>query len=161
LLSVPVSAAASDLARHGGESCDQRTSPGRWLSLGAGVIGAAWIAAAGVLYRPDGSALPLACPFHTVTGLDCPGCGSTRALGALARLDPIAALDHNLLVPLAFVFIAASWVLWVRATWTGRAAPALIRGPAAIAAIGVLFVAFTVVRNLGAASWLGSGLASG
>jgi hypothetical protein len=134
--------------------------PRRWPSLGAGLVGAGWIATAGVLYRPEGGVLPIACPVHAATGLDCPGCGSTRALGALTRLDPVAALDHNVLVPIAFVFVVVTWVLWVRATWTGRAAPVLVRGPAAIVAVGVLIVAFTIVRNLDAGSWLASGLAS-
>jgi hypothetical protein len=124
------------------------------------VAGAAWIATAAVVYRPQGSVLPIACPFHELTGLDCPGCGSTRALGALARLDLASAFDHNLLVPVALVAVVVSWVLWVRSAWTGRVAPALVRGPTAIIGIGIAVTAFAVVRNVEAGSWLASGLAS-
>ena len=124
------------------------------------MVGAAWITVAAVTYRPERATLAVGCPFLRLTGLDCPGCGSTRALGALARLDPVAAFDHNLLVPAAFVFVVASWVLWVRSAWTGRGAPAVVRGPTAIVGIGLAVVAFAVVRNLDAASWLASGLSS-
>lgn len=131
----------------------------RWMSVGAGAIGATWIATAAAIYRPDGRSLPIGCPFQRLTGLDCPGCGSTRSLGALARLDPVAAFDHNVLVPLALVFVTVSWLRWTRSAWTGAVSSSLVRGPTAILAIGGLFMAFAVVRNLEAASWLASGLA--
>lgn len=131
----------------------------RWTSAGAGAIGAAWIATAAVVYRPDGRSLPIGCPFQRLTGLDCPGCGSTRSLGALARLDPVAAFDHNVLVPFALILVVVSWVGWVRSAWTGEVTPSVVRGPTAILAIGGLVVAFAVVRNLEAAAWLASDLA--
>jgi hypothetical protein len=137
-----------------------RSDRRRWAGVVAGTAGAVWIATAGVLYRPAGSSLPITCPFHALTGLDCPGCGSTRALGALARLDPVAALDHNALVPGALAFVLVSWVLWVRAAWAGEPSPAIVRGPAAIAAVGIGVVMFAVVRNLEAGSWLASGLST-
>jgi hypothetical protein len=130
--------------------------------------GAGWIGVAGVLARSSGS-VPIGCPFKTLTGLDCPGCGSTRSLGALTRFDLGAALDHNVLVPFALVFVVASFVAWTRAVWR-RPDPAaadarfgatdLIRHPGLIAAVGVVFLAFAVVRNLELGSWLASGLAT-
>jgi Protein of unknown function (DUF2752) len=116
---------------------------------------------AGVLYRPDGVVVAgVGCPFEHLTGLECPGCGSTRSLGALTRLDLGAALDHNVLVPLAALFVIVSWALWMIATWRSRPTPALVRGPTAILAIGLVFIVFTVVRNLDAGDWLASGIAS-
>ena len=35
------------------------------------------------------------CPIHLVTGLDCPGCGVSRMLMALLRLDFKAAFGYN------------------------------------------------------------------
>jgi hypothetical protein len=127
--------------------------------VAAGAAGSAWIAAAGLMYRPDGStALPIACPFKRLTGLDCPGCGSTRALGALTRLDLRAAFDHNALVPIALVFVVVSWALWTWATWTDRPVPTLVKGPGAILSIGALLVGFAVFRNLDSGTWLASGI---
>jgi hypothetical protein len=48
------------------------------------------------------AAAPLACPFHEVTGLPCPACGSLRAALALARLDFVAALAASPLAAIAW-----------------------------------------------------------
>jgi hypothetical protein len=132
----------------------------RWASVGAGAIGAGWIVAAAVTYRPEGGWLPVGCPVHRLTGLDCPGCGSTRSLGALARLDPVAAFDHNVLVPFALVLVVASWARWARSKWAGTDAAALVSGPVAVSTIGVVLLGFAVLRNLEVAAWLASDLAS-
>lgn len=51
------------------------------------------------------------CPFLMITGLECPGCGSQRALHALLHLDIGGALRHNALmvvsIPLLAVLAAA------------------------------------------------------
>ena len=51
-------------------------------------------------------ATPFACPFHAVTGIPCPACGSLRAALALARLDFAAAFAES---PLA----AIAWSLFI------------------------------------------------
>lgn len=54
-----------------------------------------------VLLVPPGSKyaawLP-GCMFHKLTGLYCPGCGSTRALYSLLHGDLISSLHNNLLL---------------------------------------------------------------
>jgi hypothetical protein len=133
----------------------------RLAPIAVGAAGSAWIALAGIVYRPQGAAgLSIGCPVAHFTGLDCPGCGSTRSLGALVRLDPAAAFDHNALVPIALGFVVASWALWTWSRWSARPTPALVRGPVAIMAIAAVLVAFTVFRNLDAGAWLASGLSA-
>lgn len=53
------------------------------------------------------------CIFHEITGLQCPGCGNTRAALSLLRFDLKAAFSYNLLflpqfLYLAFVYFRAS-----------------------------------------------------
>lgn len=38
------------------------------------------------------------CPFHKFLDLDCPGCGSQRAIHAILNGQILAALDYNLLL---------------------------------------------------------------
>jgi hypothetical protein len=65
------------------------------LTLGAGGI---------CLYAfdPLGSGVYPICPFHAVTGLHCPGCGTGRALHELLHGNVLAALRLN---PLAMVLL--------------------------------------------------------
>ncbi len=79
-----------------------KAAPTLLLGLGAGAV-------AMVLARFDPSAsdsvLP-PCPFHAVTGLFCPGCGSTRTLHALLHGDLMQALAMNPLLVVAIPLLA-------------------------------------------------------
>lgn len=104
---------------------------------------------------PTTTHVPL-CPFHSLTGLDCPACGSLRAVFSLTRGDVAAASSHNLLFTLAAPLILVAWVGWVarsldRPLWAARSKPTWLV-PAAIA----VAVGFTVARNLPALAWLDS-----
>ena len=57
------------------------------------------------------------CPFHWLTGLDCPFCGLTRALFALAKGRLADAFHYTALSPLAAAMLLA--LLWDRA-WVAR-----------------------------------------
>ena len=94
--------------------------------------------------RP-GSGLP-PCPFHSVTGLYCPGCGATRALHALVHFDVAGALAMNPLLVLALPFVAlllADVAGGLPARWQARHWKVLDARPWA-----VLAIAFWVGRNL-------------
>ena len=100
------------------------------------------------------------CPTKAITGLDCPLCGGLRAAASLGRGNLVAAADHNLLMVAVLPFVTVWWVTWVVAAVNGRPAPRLRISPRAWWAIGVVVVAFTVVRNLrvgGFPHWLASG----
>ena len=51
------------------------------------------------------------CAFRTLTGVDCPFCGMTRATVALAHGDVAAALAAHPLAPL--VLVAFAWAIWL------------------------------------------------
>ncbi|EIE98411.1 Protein of unknown function (DUF2752) [Saccharomonospora glauca K62] len=97
------------------------------------------------------------CWFRLLTGLDCPFCGGSRALGALLEGDLAGAIDYNLfavvvMVPLAVVLVG------VLALWeTGHAIRwprARIRG-AVVGLVGLVLV-WWVLRDLpvSALEWL-------
>jgi len=84
------------------------------------------------VFNPAGSGIYPICPFHALTGLHCPGCGTGRAmhqllhgnLGAAMRLNPLAVIMLPPLVygmlsiglqtvgrkPLPSVFIPVFWI---------------------------------------------------
>ena len=72
------------------------------------------------------------CPFHWLTGLDCPFCGLTRSLFALAKGRWQEALGLNALTPLAAIMLVA---LLQRDKWSVRLWTA---GLAAFAVYGVV-----------------------
>lgn len=88
------------------------------------------------------------CPFHALTGLDCPGCGSTRALAALVNGDIPRTVDHHALILVALLLLAAAWVAALRTAVTGTPQRhPLVANRAAVLSLIVIAV-FTVVRNL-------------
>jgi hypothetical protein len=87
------------------------------------------------------------CPFHALTGWDCPGCGSLRGIHDLLVGRFAEAVGHDLLLVPALV-----WLTW---WWLARSARALgrvWREPPSSARFCYLLlgfvVLFTVLRNL-------------
>lgn len=80
-----------------------------------------------------------ACPFHTLTGLHCPGCGSTRALHALFTGHPLQASGFNLL---AVAAVPVVLFVLIRRPSTDRLQQAWI-----IAFLAVVIL-FGVLRNV-------------
>lgn len=122
----------------------------------------AGVAAAGlyVLWHVDPTAQPgrlPPCPVFALTGLFCPGCGSTRAMHALLHGDVSRALAMN---PLMVVSIPLLGIMAAsRARWRAAiAACAALRLHSARGWATVL-LAYAVARNLPWApfSWLAPG----
>jgi hypothetical protein len=87
------------------------------------------------------------CPFRSVTGLWCPGCGLTRATHHLLHGDVLGALRFNALTPIVLTLIAVLWVDWYARSIGKR--PMLGRIPGWATAAGIVAaVTFAVVRNL-------------
>ena len=106
--------------------------------------------------NPNTTHVPL-CPLHAATGLDCPFCGSLRAVHSLAHVDIAGALDHNIMFTLAVPFLIVGWVLWL-ARSLGRPLVARERLPRAVTvACWIIAITFGIVRNIPEFSWLGSG----
>jgi hypothetical protein len=100
------------------------------------------------LLDPSSSDLYPPCPFLSLTGFYCPGCGTLRALHQLTLGHPVAALDLNplmvLLLPFVAYFLASHAMLAV----TGRPLRKFFVRPALIwTLLGVILV-YWLLRNL-------------
>ncbi|MEI7807512.1 MAG: DUF2752 domain-containing protein [Verrucomicrobiota bacterium] len=88
-----------------------------------------------------------ACQFHHLTGLNCPGCGMTRAAYALLHGEFLAALHDNALFVFALgaLAIRGGWLGWnkLRGRANGGFFPAKSLWPLLVVAL-----VFTVLRNL-------------
>lgn len=105
--------------------------PGFNVSL---VAASALAAGAVFLYRVDPRVVPIFhCPFHQLTGCDCPGCGAMRAGHCLLHGKIVQALDYNALMVLSLPVLAimsiellsrhAAWRLPAPWCITSRLAP--------------------------------------
>jgi hypothetical protein len=87
------------------------------------------------------------CPFHALTGFDCPGCGSLRGLHQLLHGHLVAAFRLNPLMVLALPFEAYALASWALGHLTGRRLPGVFLRPAWIWTVLVAILAFWVFRN--------------
>jgi hypothetical protein len=93
------------------------------------------------------------CLFHSLTGLNCPGCGSTRALYALLHGDFRLALKDNALFVLTFAALILSGVRCLWQKTTGRATTFNVPAKFLWLFLATAFV-FAVIRNLPGFDWL-------
>ena len=94
------------------------------------------------------------CAFHTVSGLECPGCGGQRALHQLLHGNLGLALRQNALVIL--LLPVAGWYLFrfVMQKSTGRTLPSPFSHHLWPWILCVIVISFGIVRNLPGFDWL-------
>lgn len=114
--------------------------------VGAGCVTAG--AAALILFFCDPGQVPIypTCMFHQITGLDCPGCGSLRALHHLLHGEVGTALRFN-----AFLILSLPIFAWfgLRFVWSkmNRQPAAPFRVVWVWFYLGA-FIAFGILRDL-------------
>ena len=117
-------------------------NPIKPFAVAGGAMAAAAVVAA---VPPQGQAFYPPCPFHAMTGLWCPMCGSTRALHALLTGHLTQALHDNVLLLAALPVIVVLWFSWIRPL---RLTRSLRWTPATTALLIAVVAAYGVARNL-------------
>ena len=87
---------------------------------------------------PESSVFFPKCPFHMLTGLECPGCGSQRAIHSLLNGDIAAAIHYNLLIVLSIPYLLLLAIGF------------LYHGKAILTVIAIILL-FWIFRNFSAA----------
>lgn len=127
----------------------------RWAAPVA--VGAVALAGAGVLAFGDPGAVSAVwpgCPFRLLTGLDCPGCGGTRAAIALLNGQVLRALDHNVVTVVLMPVLGWGWWRWLKARMRRGSLPTV--PPRWSMGLAVVLTVFWVLRNVPMLGFLGS-----
>ncbi|MCW2769119.1 MAG: hypothetical protein JWR27_552 [Aeromicrobium sp.] len=120
------------------------------------IVGGAGLGAAVLLHLhdPHASGSYGYCPFLTLTGLPCPGCGGLRAVNDLTRGEVMAAVSSNLAAVCLVAFLAVSWLVWTVRRARGRDVPMVVFTTRAALVVVPLIVVFGVLRNTPWGAWL-------
>lgn len=117
----------------------------RALALtGTGLAGVVYLR----LFNPVGSGLYPPCVLHQLTGLYCPGCGSTRALYQLAHGHPAAAFAMNPLLVVLLPLLGYAFVSYALVGLRGRGLPQIFVNPTLIKLLFWAVITFGILRNV-------------
>ena len=119
----------------------------RWRFV---MLGLAMLPCLALLYvrNPEEPGFYPPCPFYSLTGLHCPGCGTLRGIHQLLRGDIPAAFGFNLFSMLMLPIIGYAFVsALLSATWDRRL-PTVLVHPALIWGLLGAVLAFWALRNV-------------
>ena len=112
-----------------------------YAGLGSGAVAVGGLGYIGLVDPHQPGSLYPGCPFKMLTGLNCPACGGLRMTHDLLHGDLAAAVADNVFLLVGLPMLALWWV------WRRRIErPAFT--PAAMVAVAVAALAWTVLRNL-------------
>lgn len=123
--------------------------PHRLPIVAAAILSA--FAAGGIvlLYRHHPAELRLPqCVWYQLTGLYCPGCGSTRALHYLLRGELVLAFRMNALLVLALPVLIWSFLRWLRYTIWGRVPWQVPYAALVTRVVAIAVIAYFILRNV-------------
>src|SRR6266850_5142624 len=108
------------------------------------------IAAAGVylyIFEPGKSGYFPLCPFRALTGLNCPGCGTTRSLHQLLHGNRTDAFKLNPLLVIALPFLFWALARYTNSAITGGPPRSSNLRPQYVWPVVGLVICFWVFRN--------------
>lgn len=90
------------------------------------------------------------CPFYSLTGLLCPGCGAQRAIHHLLNLQFSAAFNHNglLLVSIPYLLLGMGFNVVKSPSEKALRWRKIFYGKKAIMLVLVVVISFWIFRNV-------------
>jgi hypothetical protein len=114
-----------------------------WIFIGITLAGLIWIYK---VHNPANGNFPK-CPFRTITGYKCPGCGSQRAVHEIFNFRFSNAFELNPLLLISIPYILLGYFFEFTGNqfnvWRKR-----LYGPMAIKFVLVIVILFWIGRNL-------------
>jgi hypothetical protein len=99
-------------------------------------------------FNPAGSSFYLPCPFHKLTGLYCPGCGSLRAMHQLLHGNLPAAFGLNPLMVLSLPLLGYWFISFGVPVVRSRPQKSVIIPAFGIWLILMIIVLYWILRNI-------------
>ena len=119
-----------------------------WVKLLLLVIVVAILAAVYFIFDPNVSSWFPKCVFHQLTGLDCPTCGTQRAVHAILHGEFLAALRVNPFIVISIPYgICLFFILIFKTSFT-RKMRAILLHRYVVYTYCVIFVGWWILRNL-------------
>ena len=110
------------------------------------VAGVCFFALLSLKHPTDYGVIP-SCPFHTGTGLLCPGCGSMRATHYFLTGHFLTSLQYNPLALIMLPLLGFLCLRWYCAVFFNREIPFPYQ-VTVYWAIAVIFIVFFIARNI-------------
>ncbi|WP_243836001.1 DUF2752 domain-containing protein [Sphingobacterium paludis] len=122
----------------------------RWILTALGATVLAVLCCVYYQYDPLQSPWFPKCPFKTLTGLDCPGCGSQRAIHALLHGDILGAIRFNALLLPFIPYIFIGMMFQVRTNLSPKMLywRKVLYGEWAIKIVALVILSYFVIRNI-------------
>ena len=111
-----------------------------WASLAVGGAYLYW-------FEPGKTGFFPSCPFRALTGFNCPGCGTTRALHQLLHGNVVAAFELNPLMILLLPVVVYALVSFTKSAITGRPMPNISIQPGYVWVSLIVVFGFWIFRN--------------
>jgi len=100
------------------------------------------------LFNPENSIFYAPCPFKTLTGFYCPGCGSLRALHQMLHGHLLSALRLNPFMVLSLPILGYSFFSNLALSIRGRPFPRILVSAIWIWLLLIAILLFWIVRNI-------------
>ena len=109
------------------------------------------LGAAGLLFlyfvKPGWDTIYPKCPTRVFTGLNCPGCGTLRALNSLLHLNFKEALKFNILAVVLSPFLIYGFVVYLVDALFSKKLPEIFSNKIFLRVLIGFIIAFTILRN--------------
>lgn len=99
-------------------------------------------------YNPSNSSIFPKCPFYSLTGLHCPGCGSQRAIHKFLHGDIIEGLKYNFLIVLLPIVLIYDWGIILVNKYSKKKIENILHNSKTIYLILAVILLFWVLRNI-------------
>ena len=109
-----------------------------------GIVGLLFI----YLVKPGGDGIYPKCPTRIFMGLNCPGCGTLRAVHSLLHLNFKEAVKFNLLLVVLLPILIYGITVYLAEALFSKKLPDVFNNRVFLWVIIVLIIVFTVLRNI-------------